>query len=214
MNIINGGWNWLTARAAWNVHKEVSQAERELRDKPPPTLAQKIRIGLWDGLSGMPKKILITGIATAAIGYFLPVTFSPQCLELARNTVPSSVSNVVLKTLWGVVAEEAVFRVGLQNLLQRLEDASSPILASLGSLKNRTIISSILFAANHLNYYVFGNECSAVQGNIVQVTRNVFDANYTALYENYGIAAAFSSHLANNMLAIAPALFVRAILGL
>lgn len=215
MNLISSSWNWLTTDSAWNVPQAMKKMEQKYRDDTPSTLAGKIKIGLRNGVSRLPKRMLISALATVGVSYiFPPVTaFSPDCLALINGHTPSSLSQIALETLLGVVGEELVFRAGVQNLLQRLESASSPIMNSLGSLKNRTLISSTLFSVNHLNYYLLGNACSAINWNIVQIIRNLFDANYTVLYENYGIVASFSSHLVNNTLALVPVLIACAIIG-
>src|SRR5690606_35194140 len=151
------------------------------------------------------------------VSYFLPTAGNPsaECIAFASTHPPSSIAFNLFETLIEVGSEELVFRAGIQNLLKRLERSSSPIFAFLGSLKNRTLISSTLFSINHLSYhYWFANPCSSMQARITQVIRNLSDANYTALYENFGIAASFSSHLLNTGLMLIPKLIQRALLDL
>lgn len=198
MNFVHTCWNWLSARSAWNVAKEVENTRESLRDKPTPHLMQKIIIGFYDDLKNIPRTFLILAI----VGSIFPpkLKLSEKCYAFLKTYKPVpesffSINNFVVGTFF----EELAFRAGLQNLLQRLEHSSYSILRSLGSLKNRTFICSTLFATNHLIYYLMlDNPCYSINYRIIQTISCLFNANFTALYENYGIAASLSAHLIHN----------------
>ncbi len=175
MNILQSSWNWLTYRSIWNVPEEVRKTQESWKNKQPPSLIQKIAIGCWDAVKETPRALLITGLARRIFPLFPPIVLTPECISFLRTYKPAPASFLSLDNLVvGTVFEELIFRIGVQNLLKRLEHSSNPILASLGSLRNRTIISTVLFGANHLVYYLLldKNPCSSINYRIVEQWRD------------------------------------------
>jgi hypothetical protein len=119
MNLLYTSWNWVTARSAWRIPAEVRETKESLKNKTPPSLMQKIKIGLWDGFSENPRLLVICALARWVFPFSTKAhesMLTVKCIAFLETYVPPSPSLFSLDN-WvvGNVFEELVFRVGVQN---------------------------------------------------------------------------------------------------
>lgn len=187
-------WNWLSAESLWNISSRVEKTKIQ-----PQSAWETAKLGASHFFKNLPRKILISGLVTAAI---LAISPRPEMETIqgcsSQPIVDDSFVFHAVRALSDPILEKLTFRIGLQESLKQFEASSSAILSTIGSMKGRTLISTAVFSAHHFTYYDLKDPCSLAFMPILQCVRNIFDASYTRLYESHGPIASFSCHLINN----------------
>jgi len=208
--IFQSSYRWLTSQSIWNAPNEVEKTQKKLEGKNL-SFVEKMKMGAKTGLSSIPRSVVISLIATVIISQiYPPLNFQEmkECIDKNKSLLSQEgdliFTNIQLKSLprplktaIKAIWEEIIFRGGIQNLLGKLENSESKILSSLGSLKGRVTISSLAFAAIHLNN--FNAPCQGALTGLTQLAVNILLSDMTILYETGGLTATMTGHVVRNL---------------
>lgn len=176
-------YNWLTRNSIWRLGAEVEAS-------PSQSFAEKVKIGIKEGFTNLPRTILLTVLTTAALSQFLPpFALSSECQqmihEVSKKEGPGYAGQIGQMCV-KAISEEIVFRSILQN--------------GLGKICSKTkamVLSHAAFAAFHLNN--LNDSCIPISIPLTQVAVLLLNGNLSLLYERAGLVSTVTSHIFNNL---------------